>query len=361
MTDAVRALPICPDCGKPLEKVRYRGGYLNEDQFDSIRAGDWYCTSCKGDRSATGYRYFWDRELRAAAPSGDADTRTQPKKKWRDLVAETMPRGTIVGHAGETIPPEVLAHVAPLSADADAEILAEREYKRRLAVSDADDAAPEFWKCGDCGNPLTRGPFCERCPGGMTSDFRAPAPASSDSETSEDAALLDEMERELGTTDVWTKGYALKLRRLVALARRARTLGRGTNVSHDTRVCEKNPAGRDERGWRHRAVMMSRDHIAFTDASGLRSTCTHCGKAIVRTGPRGHWVEDAEPMTLVSDTLLAALQSWAEAYDAAKGTMEGAPGDAYVRARYALNKCSAALRPLVPPTPLPDTPPKAAP
>ena len=59
----------CPDCGKLLERVRYEGGCLNEDQFDATRAGDWYCSTCKGTRSRSGYRYFWSRELPADEPA----------------------------------------------------------------------------------------------------------------------------------------------------------------------------------------------------------------------------------------------------------------------------------------------------
>ena len=61
---AVKTSGGCPRCGKPLKRVRYpSGSMLNEDQFDSQRAGDWYCESCPGDRGNTGYRYFWSNEL----------------------------------------------------------------------------------------------------------------------------------------------------------------------------------------------------------------------------------------------------------------------------------------------------------
>lgn len=59
------AAPACPDCRKPLAKVtRSRSSMLNDDQFDAIRAGDWYCATCPtNNRGNTPYRYFWDREL----------------------------------------------------------------------------------------------------------------------------------------------------------------------------------------------------------------------------------------------------------------------------------------------------------
>lgn len=47
----------CPGCDTQLWRVVYRGGHLNPDQFDSVRAGDWYC-----DNEAwhgRKYTYFW--------------------------------------------------------------------------------------------------------------------------------------------------------------------------------------------------------------------------------------------------------------------------------------------------------------
>lgn len=55
----------CPDCGKQLQKVtRSAGSPLNAEQFDAVRAGDWYCDACPGNgRGNTNLRYFWDREV----------------------------------------------------------------------------------------------------------------------------------------------------------------------------------------------------------------------------------------------------------------------------------------------------------
>lgn len=45
-------MSICPDCEGPLERVkRPAGSYLNEDQFDSVRAGDLFCRGC--------FTYWW--------------------------------------------------------------------------------------------------------------------------------------------------------------------------------------------------------------------------------------------------------------------------------------------------------------
>lgn len=57
--------PGCPNCGRTLYKVtRPKSSVLNDDQFDAIRAGDWYCTNCTGFQSNTGYRYWWRWEVK---------------------------------------------------------------------------------------------------------------------------------------------------------------------------------------------------------------------------------------------------------------------------------------------------------
>jgi hypothetical protein len=51
----------CPVCGFDLEPVTYPGGYLNPDQWESVRAGDWFCDSCKPRR------YFFERDGKLVA------------------------------------------------------------------------------------------------------------------------------------------------------------------------------------------------------------------------------------------------------------------------------------------------------
>ena len=55
----------CPTCGKPLTEVRYdSGSMLNRDQFDSIRAGDYFCASCPDNgRGKSGLCYWWKHEV----------------------------------------------------------------------------------------------------------------------------------------------------------------------------------------------------------------------------------------------------------------------------------------------------------
>ena len=54
----------CPLCKGPLHEVHYnRDSMLNRYQFDAVKAGDYYCESCKGTEAATGFKYFWKSEL----------------------------------------------------------------------------------------------------------------------------------------------------------------------------------------------------------------------------------------------------------------------------------------------------------
>ena len=64
---------LCPKCDTPLLKVKQKSGSpLNADQFDSIKAGDWYCTECPGNGRGVqeDVAYFWEREVKQALPEG---------------------------------------------------------------------------------------------------------------------------------------------------------------------------------------------------------------------------------------------------------------------------------------------------
>jgi hypothetical protein len=59
----------CPGCGKKLQLVTQGpNSMLNKDQFDSVKAGDFYCETCPlrpGKVIAnSGYAYYWSNELR---------------------------------------------------------------------------------------------------------------------------------------------------------------------------------------------------------------------------------------------------------------------------------------------------------
>lgn len=59
----------CPQCGKPLERITYPGGYLNRDQWESVRAGDWWCEACPNNGRGRSGAYFWNREITPTSPA----------------------------------------------------------------------------------------------------------------------------------------------------------------------------------------------------------------------------------------------------------------------------------------------------
>jgi len=56
-------IEVCPQCGTGLRVVRNTSGVLNDEQFDSMRAGDFFCENCKGVEAKSGYKYWWKRDL----------------------------------------------------------------------------------------------------------------------------------------------------------------------------------------------------------------------------------------------------------------------------------------------------------
>lgn len=56
---------ICPKCRGPVIRVRQSANSpLNRDQFDSCKAGDFYCEACPDNgRGNSGLCYWWEREL----------------------------------------------------------------------------------------------------------------------------------------------------------------------------------------------------------------------------------------------------------------------------------------------------------
>lgn len=47
----------CPSCGEKMIRVRNASGYLNDDQFDAVKAGDWFC------KRHEDIRYVWEHKL----------------------------------------------------------------------------------------------------------------------------------------------------------------------------------------------------------------------------------------------------------------------------------------------------------
>ena len=68
---AEQVIPKCPNCNRPVHPVTQGNSYLNSDQFDATRAGDYYCKYCPEDagtakKSRSGYAYFWERDIEGA-------------------------------------------------------------------------------------------------------------------------------------------------------------------------------------------------------------------------------------------------------------------------------------------------------
>jgi len=70
---------ICPECGKELNIVP-SSKCLNPEQYNSTKAGDYYCKNCKGNRGKTGYRYYWKEELNNSQEQ--LLTKLQLNKEW---------------------------------------------------------------------------------------------------------------------------------------------------------------------------------------------------------------------------------------------------------------------------------------
>ena len=64
------ASPSCPQCQAPLCPVTYPSdSFLNEDQWRSLRNGDYYCKHCPPERPLPQrYRYYWAHELQPHRP-----------------------------------------------------------------------------------------------------------------------------------------------------------------------------------------------------------------------------------------------------------------------------------------------------
>jgi hypothetical protein len=77
---------LCPKCGLPLKEVRYPSdSYFNRDQWESQRAGDWYCDKCPSEVARSGYSYFWEADFKNK-PEPDLATWKSRAEKAEALV-----------------------------------------------------------------------------------------------------------------------------------------------------------------------------------------------------------------------------------------------------------------------------------
>lgn len=99
---------------------------LNDDQFDSVRAGDWYCDACPSNgRSHTKYRYFWNREIAAPSVSSSAPPASHATR-FGEIEAELLG-----GSSAEPAPPDFKCP----------------KCKRGLAIVANDAGIYDMWGC----------------------------------------------------------------------------------------------------------------------------------------------------------------------------------------------------------------------
>jgi hypothetical protein len=54
--------PKCPKCGNDLTPTK-APAWMNSDQWDAVKAGDWFCKCHDNGRARSGVAHFWDREV----------------------------------------------------------------------------------------------------------------------------------------------------------------------------------------------------------------------------------------------------------------------------------------------------------
>lgn len=56
----------CPRCDRPLKRVP-KPSWMNSDQWDAVKAGDYFCEACpSNDRGNGPFHYFWASEVEDA-------------------------------------------------------------------------------------------------------------------------------------------------------------------------------------------------------------------------------------------------------------------------------------------------------
>jgi hypothetical protein len=58
-------MKLCPQCAKQVDRVvQVPDSWMNADQFDFLKAGDYYCEMCPSNNRGYGpLCYWWDREV----------------------------------------------------------------------------------------------------------------------------------------------------------------------------------------------------------------------------------------------------------------------------------------------------------
>lgn len=53
-------MKLCFDCGRELKPIGSGPGWMNSDQWDAVRAGDYFGETCQAAGHPNGNCYFWD-------------------------------------------------------------------------------------------------------------------------------------------------------------------------------------------------------------------------------------------------------------------------------------------------------------
>ena len=85
--------PKCPQCGNELERVTQSSwSMLNAEQFDVVRAGDYYCEVCPDNGRGNGRKcYWWERvDMGTPEPSQQStiDALKLENKRLKAVIAE---------------------------------------------------------------------------------------------------------------------------------------------------------------------------------------------------------------------------------------------------------------------------------
>lgn len=63
----------CPQCGGRLISTGHGPGWMNEEQWDAVKAGDYYCMVCTDPDTESGHKYFWKSDLVVIVPGHNED------------------------------------------------------------------------------------------------------------------------------------------------------------------------------------------------------------------------------------------------------------------------------------------------
>lgn len=151
--------PKCPQCGGPLTIVKKPpGSPWNDDQFDSMKAGDFLCPVCPDNqRAKNGKCYWWKHEVHDAEAS--REIWGQPENYWEDKynsqsaeLAQLREQLTAANDVAQKIHQEreeAYAH----GATCEAEI---KELKEKLAEKGTELSAQRNWRLESIsGKPIS--------------------------------------------------------------------------------------------------------------------------------------------------------------------------------------------------------------